>query len=567
MTRTLKKVKLLPIAILTIALAFWLMLSMGATSSKAVMCDGTGNCGNVLPDLPESETDTVTTYDWTGVETTYTVTTADLPNIPTPTVTKTVKTCTGTTCTTDSTTTVTPNLMYNQLESNYTGAGTYAIKYYVGTYNNPSSTFIINVVIEDASGPNMVENGWSGVYLVSVDNPITEEAIKRLVTVIDETDGELEPVIESNGYAGHEDELGIYDVVLSATDNAGNKTSITIKISVQDITSPVITGTNTYNYFMSNDVEIADIQAGLSATDNYSSAEDITISVVSDNWSTNKNKKGVFTITFKATDKATNESEPFIVSVMNNDDIKPVISGSLTLTTSTQNVVTNEYIISKLKASDNVDTDLEIELISQNYTGKEKFVGTYQFLYQTTDSSGNSSDIYTVTLTVYDNIAPVIYVDDSVITIDNFYQLNHEQIKNLIKNLELVEVANLSSIEIVEDNYTANYNKVGTYSVRALATYEDGSTVEVQPLFMVNDSCIHCTLEGGCQDFCGSSDNTPDIEEGTTPDSSDKDEGGKDNGKKKSGTSLSSILASIWLEIKKFFLGIVGGFKKLFRIK
>jgi len=318
---------------------------------------------------------------------------------------------------------------------------------------------------------------------------------------------------------------------------------------------------------MSNDVEIADIQAGLSATDNYSSAEDITISVVSDNWSTNKNKKGVFTITFKATDKATNESEPFIVSVMNNDDIKPVISGSLTLTTSTQNVVTNEYIISKLKASDNVDTDLEIELISQNYTGKEKFVGTYQFLYQTTDSSGNSSDIYTVTLTVYDNIAPVIYVDDSVITIDNFYQLNHEQIKNLIKNLELVEVANLSSIEIVEDNYTANYNKVGTYSVRALATYEDGSTVEVQPLFMVNDSCIHCTLEGGCQDFCGSSDNTPDIEEGTTPDSSDKDEGGKDNGKKKSGTSLSSILASIWLEIKKFFLGIVGGFKKLFRIK
>ena len=46
MTKTLKKIKLLPIATLTIALAFWLMLSIGTTSSKAIMCDGAGNCGD-----------------------------------------------------------------------------------------------------------------------------------------------------------------------------------------------------------------------------------------------------------------------------------------------------------------------------------------------------------------------------------------------------------------------------------------------------------------------------------------------------------------------------------------
>ena len=71
MTRTLKKVKLLPIALLTIALAFWLMLSAGATASKAVMCNGAGVCGPDLevPDLPESEV--TRAYDWTNIESNY----------------------------------------------------------------------------------------------------------------------------------------------------------------------------------------------------------------------------------------------------------------------------------------------------------------------------------------------------------------------------------------------------------------------------------------------------------------------------------------------------------------
>lgn len=322
---------------------------------------------------------------------------------------------------------------------------------------------ITKELVTDTQAPVM--SGYEGVYVTSVDNPISLSEIKSKITAKDEVDGTVAVnVVEgSDNYTGNEHAIGTHSVKFEAIDNAGNRSEITINIRVVDATKPTISGTTSYTSNMSSPISEEAIRAGLTVSDNIDS--DLTVKLVKDNYTGNEQVKGTHTIKYKAIDSSTNESDIFTVTITVIDDVKPTISGTNKYSSSYKNTISVETIKNALTVSDNVDSNLEIELIEDNYSSHSTIPGTYNLTFKATDTSGNVSDIYTVQVTVIDNIAPVFWITSDIINVDYAVNLTHSQLIEIILAQQGI-TATAVSYQVVEDTYSMNQSTIGTYSVK-----------------------------------------------------------------------------------------------------
>lgn len=351
-------------------------------------------------------------------------------------------------------------------------------------------------IIKRADETAPVISGWEGVYYVNYDNPPTLASIISKMSAIDETDGNVTIKTESDAYTGNEKVLGSHIVKLSATDRAGNKSEITIDIRVTDGTKPTISGQSTYTSNMSSPVTESTIRAGLTGRDNYDS--NLTVQLVEDNFTGNEQKAGSYTITYKTVDSSGNTSEIFTVTVTNKDDIKPTISGITTYNVASTGVVTSDYIISQLTASDNIDTSgLNIQLVNDGYTDKSTIVGTYQMTFNVTDSSGNVSDLYTVDITVVDDIPPVFWVSKDFFSVDESLTLTHDQIVQVLLAQQGVDQTEVLAYQVVEDNYTANAGTPGVYALSYRLQMKSGEVITLTSNINVVEEEVVTPVEPG----------------------------------------------------------------------
>lgn len=331
-------------------------------------------------------------------------------------------------------------------------------------------------LIPDTTSP--VLDGWEGVYVTNVDSPVTVASIKALLYAYDDVDGDLTSriTIDSDGYTGHQTVLGSYPIVFSCTDNSNNKATITINIQVVDGVAPVINGASTFTSNMSAPLTVNDIKSTFTVSDNYDTISNSSIIVTSDNFSTNKLIKGTYNVSFEVTDSSGNKGTK-TVAVTAVDNIKPIISGTNSYNKGQDAILTLDTIKAGLSASDNCDGTLtsSIQMIEDNYTGNGNRLGSWTIKYRVTDSSGNQSDLFTVTINVSDSFPPVFYVDNSIMHIDSTLSLTQQQIIQILENTGQINLSMAYNASFVIDEYQGSQTP-GMYNLSVKVDYSNGST-------------------------------------------------------------------------------------------
>lgn len=167
------------------------------------------------------------------------------------------------------------------------------------------------------------------------------------------------------------------------------------------------------------------------------------------------------------------------ITIKKTDFVKPVINGSSVFYVNVDKKTPLSEILKNYTSVDETDGDVAINVVNDNYTGKEGVVGSYVVNLSSSDKSGNTAEMV-LTIHVVDGTKPTIsgqseYVSNmsSPIT-EAVIRSKLTALDNYDKNL---------TIQLVNDGFTGNEQKLGTYKI----TYKvvDSSTNESE-LFEVN---------------------------------------------------------------------------------
>lgn len=349
----------------------------------------------------------------------------------------------------------------------------------VGRCNNTSYSLNAAVVNIDETAPVFETQ----VFLTDVDNPTSLEYILSQVKFVDEVDGNMTVTssdVTSDNYSSNKNKVGKWQIVVSKTDKAGNTGTGTIEVWVQDKAGPIITGQSTFTSNMSSPLTEAYIRSQLTATDNVDG--NVEIELVKDNFTGNEHVVGSKTIIYRATDTVGNVSADYTITVTCVDNIKPTITGESNYTTGYMNVINESVIKGALTLNDNLTSNLTLEEISNNYKGNESIPGTYQIKYRTTDAVGNISEVFTVTITVTDEIPPVFYVSGKFIGISQANTLTHQELVNLLIYMEgLIEEEGAAVSLLSFGGYsTEAVNAPGVYTLSYRTRTADGIESDVK---------------------------------------------------------------------------------------
>lgn len=149
-----------------------------------------------------------------------------------------------------------------------------------------------------------------------------------------------------------------------------------------------------------------------------------------------------------------------------NIDYSPVLSGVQGYyITNVNDPISKGTILSGIKAYDDNDGDLTDEIVvsSDTYSSNKNKVGTWKIILSVSDYAGNTST-FTINITVVDTDKPRLTGTTSfkVKTTDNY------SVSSFFNDLEIIDNydGNISqNVQIINDNYTPNKTKAGTYIV------------------------------------------------------------------------------------------------------
>lgn len=362
----------------------------------------------------------------------------------------------------------------------------YTNEYYLFECTDDYGEIVPSMFLEgkkDVKGPLI--SGSNVSYFTNVETPISVATIKSKLTATDETDGDVSSsikIVEDN-YTGHEKELGAHIVKFEASDTSGNKSYLTVTINVKDVTAPVITGPETMTYSYDQLISEDSFLLNYSVTDNVDTATRLT-TTYSTNIFDKQNSIGTYSVKVKATDSSGNETTK-TVQVIIEDKKAPVITGPETITKRTSVTLTTEEILKQFSANDEYDGSCAVYVVEDNYTGNGDKKGKYTIKIGAKDKSNNVG-IKTLTIDVIDDIAPVWYVDQSLIYVDASVTLTQQDIINLM--VQSGEITNdYSIVQISAAEYLETPNKAGTYKARVLVKYSNGKQVETEKTIEVVD--------------------------------------------------------------------------------
>lgn len=270
---------------------------------------------------------------------------------------------------------------------------------------------------------------------------------------------------------------------------------ITITMSNEDNTRPAISGQENFVTNVDDAKPVSFFQQYITAIDETDGA--VPVYVITDNYTANISRLGEHKVIFGAKDSSNNEAtlEVYIRVV---DITKPVISGN----SSVANIGYKEtWNISNFKTtltvSDNYDTltHNDITVKSDSYTSNKTKLGTYNVVYAVVDNSGNEGT-FTKQVKVIDNVKPNISGPTTIATSNNTI-LTESDVRSQLTASDEIDGNITSKIELVEDNYTGQGNKVGTYTIKYRVVDNAGNvgehTVTIQrsdkipPVFFIED--------------------------------------------------------------------------------
>lgn len=165
--------------------------------------------------------------------------------------------------------------------------------------------------------------------------------------------------------------------------------------------------------FTSEGLNIDDILKGVTANDEVDGDLTSSIVVIEDNYTSNKNIAGSYTIKLSVSDSAGNVAYAAII-VRVIDDYPPIISGDKSYKSSYTMKIDLDVIKSNLNAVDYMGLDISSAIVisEDNYSSNYNIVGVHSIIFSVTDGLGKSSNIE-VLIDVVDVVPPYFSFDDS----------------------------------------------------------------------------------------------------------------------------------------------------------
>ena len=361
--------------------------------------------------------------------------------------------------------------------------GEYDVVLSVSDQGGNTSLFNLTVMVKDEIDP--VIDGDTLVNLViGREEGSLNDLIWELFDISDEYDESPSMNILIDNFTPNKDTVGLYSVTFEVIDSSLNRVSKTFSINLEDTEGPVMISSNFIASYLSNQLNLNDIISSLVFEDNYDNLSLVTPTVVIDNYTGNENIPGNYSIKIAISDNSNNTlSEIITVNVV--DDVAPVISGISDFSGSyTEELSVNDFL-NMMNVNDNVDSLLNSDLyiVSDNYTNRVSDIGNFEIVLGLLDTNNNTTT-HNISITLFDDIAPVIYVDNYIITVNLKSTFTEtDALKLLLSSKELSE----EEYEITKmiDEYSGNEDVPGAYIYRLAFTNENGDIFEKEFLVKV----------------------------------------------------------------------------------
>ncbi len=369
------------------------------------------------------------------------------------------------------------------VEDNYSlsphTVGEYLVSLEVSDSSGNKASFGLTVIVKDEVKP--VITGGTSVQVDVNNSESIDTIISREYEANDGYDGNVNVTVIDDGYTGYEMIVGTYNVTLQAVDLVGNVITKPITIIVEDNEAPSV-DTTQITVLMSDPKSLSEVMGLIVLSDNYDDNTDVTVSVTDEQYSNNTSAPGSYTINFTTVDLSSNLSS-HTVTVIIIDDVKPVISGPTMISASyTEGYALNDFI-NMLTVSDNVDDVLltDLVVIEDTYSTRQSDVGTFIIVFNLFDNTSNMAE-FTINITTIDDVAPVIYVDNYIITLSANSSFNENDALKLLQLNNELPYGNYT-IKTLRNEYVGNENSPGTYTYSL--SFESETGEEFQKEFMI----------------------------------------------------------------------------------
>ncbi len=244
------------------------------------------------------------------------------------------------------------------------------------------------------------------------------------------------------------------------------------KLLEGDYIAPVIGGTVNLSVNVDNQPSLEEILSHVKAHDETDG--DVPITVTSSTYTPGEMKVGQYLINLAATDAAGNTGTG-VITIHRFDSTSPSIDGQDSYVLNYDHDITLQKVLNNLTTSDNVDSNLPLEVVSDTFSGNEHTLGNYQVVVRTKDLSNNYSANKTVNLAVQNQGNSVITAPKEI-TVTISSPLTLEALKERISVTDGYdgEVTNYT-IEGF-DEYTRTERSVGINTITISYTNSGGNT-------------------------------------------------------------------------------------------
>jgi len=264
-----------------------------------------------------------------------------------------------------------------------------------------------------------------------------------------------------------------------------------------DNVEPVLNGQTAFVTNYDNPITEAQIRTYIHAYDNVDGDISHLIQLASATYDPATASVGQYELNYSVTDSAGNSST-LKVFVLVKDVTAPEMMleeyMSTVSYTQTFDVEALKSTISNL-ASDNYDanSNILVTILSNGYTANKAIPGLYDITFEASDSAGNKSQmIYQIN--VIDDIAPIASYNETI------YKpvTSTLTIQDIIADITATDIISgnvTDTLEVLNDGYTGNGNKVGLYDIE-FSVHDDAgnytfftvtvhATDNIPPVFMV----------------------------------------------------------------------------------
>ncbi len=346
----------------------------------------------------------------------------------------------------------------------------------------------------------------AGTVISYVDTPISIVEIQSALKAYDAIDGDVSSsiIVTEDNYTASCYVLGTYTIIFAVADSSGNLSDIEVTVQVVDAVNPMFTDIGLIKAVYPNSYLPEDIIVMLSASDNYDGDISSSIVLESDGYSANNQILGTYEMEYSVTDSSGNCTE-YTVQIEVVDEDCPIFSGTTSIVIGYDSIISSALVKSGLSVTDNYDlaASLSIELVSDTYTNNHDILGDYEMGFEVYDSTGNRTE-QAVTLSVVDEIGPVVYFDCSIIQVYNDTVLSLGDVAYLLSKTNEINAFENYNVIVLYDSYSRHATTPGTYHLSLEFTNDSGQILTKNFQIKVNERPIDYYYEA------------PDMDEITT---------------------------------------------------